>query len=90
MVGHEPRVPGVEGGGAAGRLGGEAGGEDSQDQEPGEEHGHGQHGAGNCWVLSPFSPSSIFFRRKQYTYLYMNVVLIISKMEMQNERRCEG
>ena len=45
MVGHEPRVPGVEGGGAAGGLDSEAGSEDSQEQEPGQEHGHGQHGA---------------------------------------------
>ena len=63
MVGHEPRVPGVEGGGAAGGLDSEAGSEDSQEQEPGQEHGHGQHGAGHCWVLSSVSPFSISFRK---------------------------
>ena len=88
MVGHEPRVPGVEGGGAAGDLDSEAGSEDSQEQEPGQEHGHGQHGAGHYWVLSSVSPFSIFFRKQ---CLYMNVVLTILKMKMmtkcQNESR---
>ena len=85
MVGHEPRVPGVEGGGAAWGLDSEGGSEDSQEQEPGQEHGHGQHGH---WVLSSVSPFSIFFRKQ---CLYMNVVLTILKMKMmtkcQNESR---